>query len=86
MNRRETIRKEEIWLKDILSDVESQIRENSIEGFKAAVKGLVNDALRALEETRTAYRHRQSPSKLMEKFNLLGHYLDYLKRICEGLV
>lgn len=78
--------RDEIWLRDALIDIENQMRENNIEGFKTVAKGLVKDAMKTLEDAQNAYRHKHNPQILKEKFNLLRHYLDYLKRICEGLI
>ena len=78
--------KEELWLKTMLSEVENQMRENNFEGFKAVVKVVVRDALKALEGTQVEWEIDHNSQELREKFHLLRHYLDYLRRFCEGVV
>lgn len=76
---------DEILLTEILNDIENQMRANNLEGFKSSTKGLVCDALRTLEDARAEWKRDQRSKKLNEQFNLLGSYLDYLKRFCEGI-
>lgn len=78
--------KDEIWLKETLSDIEVQMRENHLEGFKAVVKSVVRDAMKALEDTQVEWEVDHNSQELREKFHLLRHYLGYLKRYCEGIV
>lgn len=77
--------KDEVMLREVLNDVENQMRANNLEGFKSSAKGLVSDAVRILEDARAECKRNQRSKKLSEQFNLLGTYLDYLRRFCEGL-
>jgi len=78
--------KDEVWLRSVLFDVENQMRENNLEGFKAVVKVLARDSLRALENTEVEWELDHNSQELREKFHLLRHYLDYLRRFVEGVV
>jgi len=78
--------KDELWLRTVFADVENQMRENNLEGFRAVVKVLVKDALKALEDTQVEWELEHNSQELREKFHLLRHYLDYLRRFCEGIV
>ncbi|MBU3959179.1 hypothetical protein KJ644_05310 [Candidatus Dependentiae bacterium] len=78
--------KDEPWLRTVLADVENQMRENNLEGFRAVVKVLVKDALKTLEDTRVEWELEHNSQELREKFHLLHHYLDYLRRFIEGVV
>lgn len=78
--------KDEVWLRSALFDVENQMRENNLEGFKAVAKVLVRDSLKALENTEVEWELDHNSQELKEKFHLLHHYLDYLRRFVEGVV
>ena len=78
--------KDEVWLRTVLFDVENQMRENNLEGFKAVVKVLARDSLKALEDTEGEWELDHNSEVLGEKFHLLRHYLDYLRRFVEGIV
>ena len=78
--------KDEAWLKTVLFDVENQMRENNLEGFKAVVKVLARDSLKTLENTQVEWELDHNSQELREKFHLLRHYLDYLRRFVEGVV
>ncbi|MDH5662300.1 MAG: hypothetical protein OEY92_04820 [Elusimicrobiota bacterium] len=78
--------KDEVWLRTVLFDVENQMRENNLEGFKAVVKVLARDSLKALEDTEGEWELDHNSQELREKFHLLRHYLDYLRRFVEGIV
>jgi hypothetical protein len=53
--------------------------------FKAITGNIVQNALKKLDEIciEEMQGDKPSPSR-MEKYSLLHHYLDYLKRFCEG--
>ena len=78
--------KDEIALKGILKEVENQMRENNIEGFKLAVRNLIKDAMKAVEALPREWKRRHNSRELKEKIDLLYHDLDYLRRFCEGKV
>ena len=77
--------KDEAWLRSVLFDVENQMRENNLEGFKAVVKVLAKDSLKTLEDTEGEWKLDHNSKELREKFHLLRHYLDYLRRFVEGI-
>lgn len=76
--------KNEVWLKKALKEVESQMRENNLEGFKVVIKSLDKDAMKVLDEAEGLWEIDPSSKEIREKFQLLRHYLDYLMRFCEG--
>jgi len=78
--------KDEVWLRSVLFDVEKQMRENNLEGFRAVVKVLARDSLKALEDTEVEWELDHNSRELREKFHLLRHYLDYLRRFIERVV
>jgi len=78
--------KDEPRLRNVLAEVENQMRDNNLEGFRAVVKVVVRDALKALEDTQAEWEIDHNSQELREKFHLLRHYLDYLRRFCEGVV
>jgi hypothetical protein len=80
------IAKDELWLRDVLTNVEIQIRENNLEGFRAIVKILVKDALKALEDIQIKGKLEYNSQELKERFHLVCHYLNYLERFVEGVV
>ncbi len=55
--------------------------------FKAVTGNIVQNAIETLDEicVEEMQGDKPSPSR-MEKYSLLHHYLDYLKRFCEGKV
>ena len=62
-------------------------RARELSEFKAVTKNLVENSLRVLNEISTEEMQGENPSPfLLEKYSLLNHYLDYLKRLCEGTV
>jgi hypothetical protein len=56
--------------------------------FKAVARNLVVSALRTLDEIETLWIlcGECKDKELMEKYEILYHNLDYLKRYCEGKV
>lgn len=78
--------KDEVWLRTALIDVENQMRENNLEGFKSVVKILARDSLKALEDTEVEWELDHNSQELRKKFHLLRHYLDYLRRFIERVV
>lgn len=55
--------------------------------FKAVTRDIVQNVLKIINEisAEEMKRENSSPSRI-DKFYLLHHYLDYLKRFCEGNV
>lgn len=74
------------WLKGILTEVEQQMRDNNFEGVKAIVKGSIKGAIKTLEDTRAEWEVNNNPQGIKEKFILLRHNLNFLKRFCDGLI
>jgi len=74
------------WLEKILNEVETQMRENNLEGFKAVIKSLDAGAMKVLDETEDLWEKDANSKEMREKLGLLRHYLDYMKRFCEGKV
>lgn len=61
----------------------SAARFSKVYRTKGVTKSIVLDALKVMDDMWTDCQ--DSPS-LMESYYLLRHYLDYLKRFCEGKV
>ena len=78
--------KDKLWLEEILNEVETQMRENNLEGFKAVIKSLDAGAMKVLDETEDLWGKNANSKEMREKFIVLRHYLDYMKRFCEGKV
>jgi hypothetical protein len=82
--------KDKAWLKRVSDDYNK--KEDSTEGkstsdlFKGVVNSLVKDALKVLEEIEVEWEFDHNSRELREKYYLLRHYLDYLRRFCEGKV
>lgn len=77
---------EEMWLKEALRDVDSQMRENSLEGFKAGGSSLIKEATRILEDIHKISKGSDNRRELDEKCFYLKLYLKYLKSFCERIV
>ncbi len=55
--------------------------------FKAVTKNMIENALRIINEISAEEVQGENPSPFRrEKYSLLHHYLDYLKRFSEGKV
>jgi len=55
--------------------------------FKGVTLNIVENAIKVLDEICAEEMQGESPSPfLLEKYSLLNHYLDYLKRFCEAEV
>lgn len=83
------IKNKEDWLKKTVEDISQKVVSdefNKFGHFRQVTKSLVIDALKALEETRAEWEIDHNSTELREEFHLLYHYLDYLKRFCEGKV
>lgn len=78
--------RDEICLEKILNEVETQMRKNNIEGFKAAIKNLDKTAIKVLDETESLWETNATSREVKGKFHLLRQYLDYMKRLCKGKV
>ncbi len=74
---------EENLLTTMLVNVQSQMRENNLEGFKVHIDNLIKNAVKTLEDTQVEWEFEHDARKLKEKFCLLHNYLDYLKRLCK---
>jgi hypothetical protein len=68
--------------------IEDRIHERrKLLRFKAITGNIVQNALKKLDEICVEEMQGNKPSSSrMEKYFLLHHYLDYLKRFCEGKV
>lgn len=68
-------------IEDMISERKKLLR------FKGITGNIIEKALKTLDEIYVEEMQvdRPSPSRL-EKYSLLHHYLDYLKRFCEGKV
>ncbi len=83
------IKNDEKWLKKIINDVFNEAKAKGLsefDCFKAVMRSVLIDALKALEDTGAEWELDHNSQELREKFHLLHHYLDYLKRFCEGKV
>lgn len=78
--------KDKIWLEKTLNEVETQMRKNNIEGFKAAIKNLDKNIIKVLDEMESLWETDATSKEMREKFRLLRHYLDYMKRLYKGKV
>lgn len=77
----------EKWLKKVIDEVFNEAKSkglNKFACFKAVMRNILVDALKALEDTQVEWELDHNSQELREKFHLLHHYLDYLKRFCEG--
>ncbi len=57
---------------------------NDIEGFRAVVGSLVDGAGRIFHEMEKMPELIHVPSRILDKLELLGVYLEYLKRFIKG--
>lgn len=73
---------------DRVYQIESRIYERrKLLRFKAITGNIIEKALKTLDEIYVEEMQGDKPSpSRMEKYSLLHHYLDYLKRFCEGKV
>jgi len=82
--------KDKTWLKKAIDDCykkEGFVEEEShLELFKGVANNLVKDALNVLEEIEVEWELDHNSRELREKYYLLRHYLDYLRRFCEGKI
>jgi len=82
-------RDDEKWLKKAIDDVFREAKSKRLKKFdcfKTVMKNVLGDVLKTLEETEVDWELDHNSQELREKFHLLHHYLDYLKRFCEGKV
>lgn len=78
---------DEEWLKRAIDDVFKKAKSEGLSEFacvNAVIKSVLLDALIALEDIRVEWELDHESQELREKFHLLHHYLDYLKRFCEN--
>lgn len=80
------LRKEdEAWLNKVIDDIRKEADAKGLSKFvcfKLVIKSVLIDALKALEDTEVEWELDHNSQELREKFHLLRHYLDYLKRHC----
>jgi uncharacterized protein (UPF0335 family) len=77
---------DEKWLVEAINDVFKEAKSKGLDKlncFKAVMKSVLSDALKALEDTEAEWELDHNSQELREKFLLLHHYLGYLKRFCE---
>ncbi len=67
----------------VLTSNNSGVRFSKVYRVKAVTRSIVVDALKVMDDM---WMDCQDSSRLAEKYHLLRHYLDYLKRFCEGKV
>jgi len=82
-------KEDEEWLKRVIDDVFKKAKSKGLSKFacfKAVTRSVLVDALKVLEDTDVEWEIDHKSQELREKFHLLRHYLDYLKRFCEGRV
>ena len=84
----ESIKKnDEKWLNKAIEDIFKEAKSKGLNKFvclKAVMRSVLIDALKALENTEAEWELDHNSQELREKFHLLRHYLDYLKRLCES--
>ena len=61
-------------------------KRSDLEVFKGTADSLVKDALKVLEEIEAKWELDHNSQGLREKFYLLRHYLDHLRRLCEDKI
>jgi hypothetical protein len=67
----------------VLTSDSSKVRLSKVYRVKGVTRSIVVDALKVMDDM--SMECQNSPP-LAENYNLLRHYLDYLKRFCEGRV
>ena len=70
--------RKELKVFELDSDV---VKFSKVYRVKGVVRSLVTDALKALDDM---YKECEPTPELTEKYYLVHHYLDYLKRFSEG--
>jgi len=78
--------RDKFWLEKILNEVQTQMQENSLEGFKAVIKNLDANAMKVLDEAEKLWKKEANSKKMRQKLSLLRRYLEHMKRFCEGRV
>lgn len=72
---------------DVSRDLPVNLKSRSdVDDFKAVTKDLVETALKALEEVEARCTLCGECEEIQEKYYLIHHCLDYLRRLCEGRV
>lgn len=80
---------DEKWLVEAINDVFKEAKSKGLDKlncFKAVIQSVLADALKVLKDTEVEWELDHASQELREKFHLLHHYLDYLKRFCEAKV
>ena len=67
----------------VLTSDSSKARFSKVYRVKGVTKSIVEDALKVMDDM---WVDCQDSPRLVENYLLLRHYLDYLKRFCEGKV
>ena len=67
----------------VISPDSSGVRFSKVYRTKGVTRSIVVDALKVMDDMWTDC---QDSPRLVENYYLLRHYLDYLKRFCEGKV
>jgi hypothetical protein len=67
----------------VLTSDGSEVKFSKVYRVKGVTRSIVVDALKVMDDMRADC---QNSPHLAENYNLLRHYLDYLKRFCEGRV
>ncbi len=58
--------------------------ERRLELFRGVVRSLARDVALILNELR--FSDKLSPAQAAQRLDVARHYLDYLSRLCDGLV
>lgn len=77
---------DEKWLVEAINNVFNEAKSKGLDKlncFKVVIKSVLVDALKILEDTEVEWELDHDSQELREKFHLLHHYLDYLRRFCE---
>ncbi|MFQ5866523.1 MAG: hypothetical protein ACE5IT_00835 [bacterium] len=82
------------WLKKVIDEALNNVAEekkkkskmSELDMFKAVARSLVVSALKTLGEMEGLCEICGESPELMEKYDILYHNLDYLRRFCEGKV
>jgi hypothetical protein len=67
----------------VITSDNSGVRFSKVYRIKAVIRSIVVDALKVMDDM---WMDCQDSPRLAENYHLLRHYLEYLKRFCEGKV
>lgn len=68
------------------TELKSSNEAEELENFKAVVRNLAVNAEKVVEEMDGLCIICGQTEEMAEKYHLLKHYLDYLRRLCNGEV